>query len=68
MHKQVAELKHRIAIGLFEPQVPLNARRIPENWVPQRFNGITYYLVPLDSTPPSAAKPLETPVQPTSGN
>ena len=32
------------------PMLPLRAvpETVPPNWVPQKFNGMTFYLVPLD--------------------
>lgn len=31
---------------------------VPDNWTPRQFNGMTFYLVPLDAGRPAATQPV----------
>ena len=46
---QVRELKMRTSAASSQQIIP-DAGRVPENWQPRHINGMTYYLVPLEST------------------
>ncbi len=66
LQQRMRVLENREAFGLLVPQPQLTpAPRVliaprldhPDSWVAKRFNGMTYYIVPLDlrQTPPTPA-------------
>ena len=56
LRAQVRLLQARLASTGNPAVVP--APSIPENWKRSQFNGLTYYLVPLDSEGPAATQPV----------
>jgi len=58
LEKRVAELEKRQATTVMLPaqQAP---KQIPPGWSPRTINGMTYYIVPLDSNTGAKANPVK---------
>ena len=41
-------IKLQTQLAAEKTNVPLQLKKVPDNWVQRDFNGVTYYLVPLD--------------------
>ena len=71
LKKQVKDLEARVAVleRLLKatPREPnalilppsLHGRRVPESWSPREFNGMPYYVIPLQHDPNKAPLPRE---------
>ncbi|HSZ55109.1 MAG TPA: hypothetical protein VK797_05580 [Tepidisphaeraceae bacterium] len=56
LRAQVRLLQARLA-STSNPAVVPAPNQIPENWKRSQFNGLTYYLIPLDSGRPATTQP-----------
>ena len=56
LRAQVRLLQARLA-STSNPAVVPAPNSIPENWKRSQFNGLTFYLVPLDTTRPATTQP-----------
>lgn len=52
LEAEAQQLRTRLLVERPQPIIP-DAGRVPENWQRRQFNGITYYLVPLEMTTPT---------------
>ena len=50
---EVARLKQKVkelqSCVIIQTPPGAGARQVPDNWVPHQFNGVTYYIVPLNA-------------------